>query len=146
MIQVSLSLPKLTLTPALNSNKTVDNRLPSVTTSQQQIALLLVALIVAIAGAVAVFYWLQTPDPYTQQVLSLQGDPVRGEAMFQINCAGCHGRDADGNVGPSLRHVAQRKSDWGLIHQVTSGDTPPMPKFQPTPQDMADLLRYLEQL
>ncbi len=34
----------------------------------------------------------------------------------------------------------------GLIHQVTSGATPPMPKFQASPQEMADLLSYLEKL
>ncbi|MFZ4555923.1 MAG: cytochrome c, partial [Pseudanabaena sp.] len=26
------------------------------------------------------------------------------------------------------------------------GETPPMPQFQPSPQDMADLLSYLKQL
>jgi len=33
-----------------------------------------------------------------------------------------------------------------LIRQVTSGQTPPMPQFQPSPQEMADLLKYLEQM
>jgi hypothetical protein len=33
-----------------------------------------------------------------------------------------------------------------LIHQVTSGETPPMPQFQPSAQEMADLLKYLESL
>ncbi|NJK36270.1 MAG: cytochrome c, partial [Oscillatoriales cyanobacterium SM2_2_1] len=59
---------------------------------------------------------------------------------------GCHGSQADGNVGPSLHNVPKRKSEIGLIHQVISGKTPPMPKFQPTAQEMADLLRYLENL
>jgi hypothetical protein len=54
--------------------------------------------------------------------------------------------DADGRVGPSLRHVGDRKSKVRLITQVTSGATPPMPKFQPEPQEMADLLSYLESL
>ncbi|NER30629.1 MAG: cytochrome c, partial [Symploca sp. SIO1C4] len=39
-----------------------------------------------------------------------------------------------------------RKSKISLIHQVTDGKTPPMPKFQPSPQEMADLLSYLEEL
>jgi hypothetical protein len=33
-----------------------------------------------------------------------------------------------------------------LIQQVVSGNTPPMPQFQPEAKDMADLLEYLEQL
>nr|AAN03580.1 cytochrome cM [Picosynechococcus sp. PCC 7002] len=91
-------------------------------------------------------YSTQASDPYIQQVLALQGDELRGNAIFQINCAGCHGPQADGNVGPSLRAVAQRKSDVRLIQQVISGKTPPMPKFQPAPQEMADLLSYLRTL
>lgn len=85
-------------------------------------------------------------DPYVQSVLILSGDDIRGRIMFQMNCAVCHGVYGDGQVGPSLRHVSSRRSRIGLIEQVTSGKTPPMPQFQPTPQDMADLLKYLESL
>jgi mono/diheme cytochrome c family protein len=85
-------------------------------------------------------------DPYVLEVLSLNGDRDRGHAIFEINCAGCHGLQADGNVGPSLHDVPKRKSEIRLIEQVISGKTPPMPKFQPSPQEMADLLSYLEQL
>ncbi|MCY7276760.1 MAG: cytochrome c, partial [Phormidesmis sp. CAN_BIN44] len=33
-----------------------------------------------------------------------------------------------------------------LIDQVISGKTPPMPQFQPSPQEMADVLSYLKSL
>lgn len=89
---------------------------------------------------------VQASDPYVKTVLSLNGDSVQGHAIFQINCAGCHGLEADGRVGPSLQGVSKHKSRYGLIHQVISGDTPPMPKFQPSTQEMADLLSYLETL
>lgn len=85
-------------------------------------------------------------DPYMQKVLELQGDVERGNAIFQINCAGCHGWQAYGNVGPSLQDISKHKSKVSLINQVISGKTPPMPKFQPSPQEMADLLSYLERL
>lgn len=91
-------------------------------------------------------YWLETSDPYIQSVLANTGDVQRGQNMFQINCAGCHGWRAEGNVGPSLYNVSRRKSTAQLIHQVVSGATPPMPKFQPNSQEMADLLKYLEKL
>jgi mono/diheme cytochrome c family protein len=91
-------------------------------------------------------YFHQISDPYVREVLSLTGDPKRGADIFQINCAVCHGIEADGSVGPSLHHVPKRKSRVSLIHQVVSGKTPPMPKFQPTSQAMADLLSYLERL
>ena len=91
-------------------------------------------------------YWLETSDPYIQSVLANTGNIQRGHNMFQINCAGCHGWQAEGNVGPSLYNVSRRKSTAQLIHQVVSGATPPMPKFQPNSQEMADLLKYLENL
>jgi mono/diheme cytochrome c family protein len=90
-------------------------------------------------------YW-QASDPYVSDVLVLSGDTQRGHAIFQLNCAGCHGTQADGRIGPSLLGVHARKSKVGLINQVVSGKTPPMPQFQPDPQDMADLLSYLQSL
>jgi len=112
----------------------------------RRITLVALVVLLAIGASFIGFHLIQVSDPYTQSVLSLKGDSVRGQAMFQINCAGCHGLQADGQIGPSLQHVSQRKSQNSLIHQVTSGETPPMPKFQPTPQEMADLLNFLEKL
>ena len=85
-------------------------------------------------------------DPYVRDVLAQTGNTEQGHAIFQMNCSTCHGLYADGRVGPSLLHISDRKSRLGLIHQVTSGKTPPMPQFQPSPQEMADLLEYLESL
>lgn len=111
-----------------------------------QLALTVLAVVLAILLVMVAFHQWQMSDPYVKNVLSLTGDPVRGHAIFQMNCAGCHGLQADGRVGPSLQGVSKHKSPIGLIHQVISGDTPPMPQFKPNPQDMADLLSYLEQL
>lgn len=85
-------------------------------------------------------------DPYTESVLKLQGDVSHGASLFALNCAACHGEEADGRVGPSLRGVGSRRSERFIIHQVTSGKTPPMPQFQPDPQEMADLISYLKTL
>lgn len=89
---------------------------------------------------------VQASAPYIHDVLALQGEQERGQAIFQMNCAACHGIEANGEVGPSLLKVSGRMSKVRLIKQVTSGRTPPMPQFQPEPQDMADLLSYLESL
>ena len=105
------------------------------------LALAMVALVVMVA-----FHQWQMSDPYIKSVLSLTGNPVQGHAIFEMNCAGCHGVQANGRVGPSLQGVSRRKSEVGLIHQVTSGETPPMPQFRPTPQEMADLLSYLQKI
>lgn len=85
-------------------------------------------------------------DPYIKEVLNIVGDASRGRDIFLQNCASCHGVQGAGHVGPSLHGVVKRKSPLGVIRQVTGGQTPPMPQFQPSPQAMADLLRYLEQL
>ena len=111
----------------------------------QLVLMALTVLLIILLAIVGIHQW-QLSDPYVRNVLSHPGDPVRGHAIFQMNCSGCHGLQADGRVGPSLQGISKRKSEVGLIHQVTSGKTPPMPQFKPNPQDMADLLSYLEQL
>lgn len=89
-------------------------------------------------------YQTRYSDPYIRSVLSTSGDAERGSAIFQMNCGTCHGLYGDGLVGPSLHKVSERKSRVAIIKQVISGNTPPMPQFQPNPKDMADLLEYLE--
>jgi len=119
----------------------------SMSSSEGQRLLMFVGLLVAIVLAVIFFVrHVQAADPYVQDVLALEGDRDRGQEIFQMNCAVCHGIEADGEVGPSLLGVSARKSQSKLIKQVVSGNTPPMPQFQPEPKDMADLLEYLEQL
>ena len=85
-------------------------------------------------------------DPYTRTTLELTGSIGDGGRLFRLNCAGCHGLAAQGLVGPNLHGVDRRKSDRQLIQQVVSGRTPPMPRFQPEPQAMADLLAFLHSL
>lgn len=109
-------------------------------------ALVALATLLSVLLVFLGMYQLRTSDPYVKSVLSVTGDPIQGHAIFQMNCSGCHGLEADGRVGPSLLRISDRKSKLDLIDQVTSGKTPPMPQFQPSPQEMADLLTYLESL
>ncbi len=111
-----------------------------------RLTLIILAMILIALALLMGWYLHQVSDPYVKEVLSLKGNISRGQAMFEINCAGCHGLQGDESVGPSLHHVHQHKSKISLIHQVTGGKTPPMPKFQPTTQEMADLLSYLENI
>jgi mono/diheme cytochrome c family protein len=85
-------------------------------------------------------------DPYSRATLALSGSAENGGRLFRLNCAGCHGLAAQGLVGPNLHGVSHRKNDRQLIQQVVSGNTPPMPRFQPEPQAMADLLAFLHSL
>ncbi|HIK16758.1 MAG TPA: cytochrome c [Leptolyngbyaceae cyanobacterium M33_DOE_097] len=107
---------------------------------------LLFAIAFVILILVFGFYRSHPANPYVKDVLALQGNAVQGKAIFLMNCAGCHGEAADGRVGPSLHGLSDRKSRVAIIQQVISGQTPPMPQFQPSTQEMADLLSYLEKL
>ena len=117
---------------------------PEALTKQFSVALLaLIAVIILWFSGWSNYF---SPDPYVKSVITIDGDPVLGHSIFQINCTGCHGMEAQGRVGPSLYQVSKHKSRIALIKQVTSGKTPPMPQFHPNPQEMADLLSYLETL
>ena len=107
---------------------------------------MVLTFITTIVLVLALIRYSQTFEPYVHEVLSLEGNSKRGAAIFQMNCAVCHGIQATGEVGPNLVGVSERRSKVSLINQVISGKTPPMPQFQPNPQDMADLLEYLETL
>ena len=124
----------------------MDNQLAQSYTWLNRLTSIFIVVILAIACGILGVYWQRASDPYTQQVLSLEGDANRGLAIFQINCAGCHNLQADRSVGPRLIDISKRKSQREIITQVTSGRTPPMPKFQPSQQEMADLLGYLKGL
>ncbi|RPH91452.1 MAG: cytochrome c [Chroococcales cyanobacterium metabat2.561] len=111
-----------------------------------RLSMVIIVVLLLISTFLISFHLAKMSDPYIREVLSLQGNVSRGYEIFQINCAACHGQFADGIVGPSLEDVSHRKSRISLIEQVISGKTPPMPKFQPDTQAMADLLVYLENL
>jgi mono/diheme cytochrome c family protein len=135
-------------TPALSSTE-VEVTLPTAAEVPARQGLITALTLVAAAACILLLLVLlpaARSDPYTRQTLELVGSEENGGRLFRINCAGCHGIAAQGLVGPSLRGVSQRRNDRQLITQVVSGRTPPMPRFQPEPQAMADLLAHLHTL
>ncbi len=85
-------------------------------------------------------------NKYIIETLELNGSAEEGDALFKINCVGCHGITARGLVGPDLHSITQRLNDKEIIKQVTGGLTPPMPSFEIDPVNMANLLKYLHSL
>jgi mono/diheme cytochrome c family protein len=56
------------------------------------------------------------------------GEGQDGKALFEANCARCHGRDLDGGIGPTLRtYTAQ---DIGGIETQTLNGGGQMPAFR----------------
>ena len=88
----------------------------------------------------------QENNEYIIETLALNGSTEEGEALFKINCVGCHGITARGLVGPDLHSITQRLNDKEIIKQVTGGLTPPMPSFEIDPVNMSNLLKYLHSL
>lgn len=129
------SLPESVLTEATSVNR-----------STQRAIAMVVGLVLLLCLSLWSMYVLRPADPYVQNVLQRVGDQHRGKEIFVLNCATCHGLEASGEVGPDLRNVSERKSSTALIQQVISGQTPPMPQFQPSERDMADLLAFLKTL
>ena len=92
------------------------------------------------------FFSLHENNKYIIETLDLNGSAKEGDALFKINCVGCHGISARGLVGPDLHSITQRLNDKEIIKQVTGGLTPPMPSFEIDPVNMANLLKYLHSL
>ena len=88
----------------------------------------------------------QENNKYIIETLALNGSAKEGDALFKINCVGCHGITARGLVGPDLHSITQRLNDKEIIKQVTGGLTPPMPSFEIDPVNMSNLLKYLHSL
>jgi mono/diheme cytochrome c family protein len=128
------------------AQKTLNEQTEELSNLLKRTALVLLAGVIAVVLIVAGVRHMQASEPYIRDVLSKPGNADRGEAIFKMNCAVCHGLEATGEVGPTLRGVSDHKTKVSLIKQVISGNTPPMPQFQPSAQDMADLLEYLEGL
>ena len=70
---------------------------------------------------------------YIIETLELNGSAEDGDALFKMNCVGCHGITARGLVGPDLHSITKRLNDKQIIKQVTGGLTPPMPSFEIDP-------------
>ena len=85
-------------------------------------------------------------NKFIKETLEINGSAEKGEALFKMNCVGCHGITARGLVGPDLHSITKRLNDKQIIKQVTGGLTPPMPSFEIDPVNMSNLLKYLHSL
>ena len=107
-----------------------------------------VFIVILISLIFAIFFYLNQDEQktYILKTLELSGSVKDGDAIFKMNCVGCHGITARGLVGPDLHSITQRLNDKDIIKQVTKGLTPPMPSFEINPQNMSNLLSYLNSL
>jgi mono/diheme cytochrome c family protein len=90
-----------------------------------------------------------TPSPSAVIAAPTPGaDAVHGRAVYTASCAACHGADAQGGFGPSLRGEKTRKDTAAAIAWIENPQ-PPMPKLYPSvlsEKDVDDVAAYVESL
>jgi mono/diheme cytochrome c family protein len=81
-------------------------------------------------------------DSVLSSIEALDGDAAAGEALYEANCASCHGTDGTGGSGPNLVEEAPPKSE--VIELVYYGEDA-MPAFSDSleDQEIADVTAYV---
>ena len=107
----------------------------------------IIVFVVLLISCFSIFFLKNNENnKFIIETLALNGSADKGDALFKINCVGCHGITARGLVGPDLHSITQRLNDKEIIKQVTGGLTPPMPSFEIDPKNMSNLLKFLHSL
>jgi mono/diheme cytochrome c family protein len=98
-------------------------------------------LIAVVVGTIGLALWHPfKPSPSSAPVA---GDPPRGKAVFAASCAGCHGADASGGVGPALAGSGLTESE---VVAVVAAGRGVMPAGLVGGQDAADVASYVASL
>lgn len=81
-------------------------------------------------------------DSALSSIEALDGDAAAGQALYEANCASCHGTDGTGGSGPDLVEEAPPKSE--VIELVYYGEDA-MPAFADSleDQEIADITAYV---
>ena len=77
--------------------------------------------------------------------MKLNGSAEEGDALFKMNCVGCHVIKVRGLVAPDLHSITKSLNDKKIIKQVAGGLIP-MPSFEIDYENMSNLLKYLHSL
>ena len=76
-------------------------------------------------------------------------DVGRGKAVYEAQCAACHGEHGSGGqIGPSLHNENVRRP-YSSVYAIVLDPAPPMPKLYPSrmsKSDVRDVSAYVESL
>jgi cytochrome c oxidase cbb3-type subunit 3 len=100
-----------------------------------------------VAGAAQSTLATQFPNPYANDPQAVQ----QGHDLFiKMNCAGCHGYDAKGGMGPNLTDGYWRYGGVpaSIFNSIYQGRPQGMPAWNPAlpPQDIWKLVAYIQSL
>lgn len=100
-----------------------------------------------VAGAAQSALATRFPNPYGNDPHAVQ----QGKDLFvKMNCAGCHGYGAKGNIGPSLTDGSWRYGGVpaSIFNSIYQGRPKGMPAWNPAlpPQDIWKIVAYIQSL
>ena len=86
------------------------------------VRLLRVAVLLCLICAFGPNYRLAAQNPVESPISKLTpADIQEGKALYQSQCAGCHGQDASGGMGPNIRGAWLRRGDDGMFSVIRNG-------------------------
>jgi cytochrome c551 len=100
-------------------------------------------LLVVAAATFALALWHPFSPSAPTAAAAPPGDPGRGASVFAATCAGCHGADASGGVGPALRGRGLTADD---VEAVVATGRGTMPAGLVSGQELADVAAYVATL
>jgi len=78
----------------------------------------------------------------TEDILALTGDADAGASVYTSECAGCHGADGEGGVGPAMTTVVPAHTDAQFVDVVLVGVGEMPAHDYMDDQEIADVLAY----
>ena len=100
-------------------------------------------LLVVAAVTFALAMWHPFSPSAPSAAAAPPGDAARGASVYAVTCAGCHGADATGSVGPALRGSGLTADD---VEAVVATGRGAMPAGLVSGQDLADVSAYVATL
>ena len=100
--------------------------------------------LLAVVAAATLGLALWSPfSPSTAATPTATGSAARGEGVYATTCAGCHGDDASGGVGPALSGSGLGVDEVAAIVAAGRGAMPPQ---LVEGQEAADVAAYVASL
>ena len=100
-------------------------------------------LLVVAAATFALAMWHPFSPSAPTAAAAPPGDAGRGSSVYAATCAGCHGADASGGVGPALRGSGLTADDVKAVVATGRGT---MPAGLVSGQELADVSAYVATL
>ena len=86
------------------------------------------------------------PSDRAISLAEIDGVAADGKALYDANCASCHGMTARGGSGPNLVKELAEHDDADMIEVILTGDGSMPPYDSLEDQEIADIMAYIKSL